>query len=135
MEITLRINKNQYEDSTIIEWQNVWDIICKMTYEGTNKCENIITKPGNLYIDGRKVYDKREKTHSREYLRLEPDNIYLLTLDNVWKQYSSYYGTKELIIVPEFKKLVVPYPLFHSIGIPQWFRYSFPNCEVIYWNI
>lgn len=132
MEIPLNIYGDTYDEITIEAWQSVWDHVCKMAYEGTDICESIITRPGVMTINGKKVFDKRERTHSQEYARLQPINTYFLTLDNMWKQYSDYYP--EVKVIPEFKKLIVPYALYQSLGITQWFRYSFPNCEVIYWE-
>ena len=131
MEIPLSIKGDLYDEITIECWQAVWKNICQMTYEGNNICESIITRPDIMTINGRKVYDKREKSHSQEYARIQPTNSHLLTLDHIWKQYS---GT-ELIVVPEFKNLVVPYPLFQTLGVNSWFKYSFPNCKVSFWKI
>lgn len=84
MEIPLSIQGDLYDTITIECWQNVWEKICKMTYEGNDICESIITRPGIMVINGQKVYDKRESAHSQEYDRNQPLNKYLLTLDNIW---------------------------------------------------
>ena len=128
------INGNRYETHTIEQWQEVWDRICKMAYEKTNICEKIVTKPGIFHLNGEVINDRSEKTHSYEYERSQPLNTYFLTLDNVWKQYSSFYGPKMPEVVPEFKELVVPRALFSSLGIDVWFRHSFPNCKVTFWE-
>lgn len=134
MEIPLNIHGNMYEQTTIQAWQNVWDRICKMAYEGTDICEKIITTPGIMRVNGKVVTDKRESAHTHEYARREPVNTYFLTLDNVWKQYSSYYGSTMPKVIPEFKELIVPYVLFNDIGVRCWFEHSFPNCKVYYWD-
>lgn len=134
MEISLFIDGKMYDNCTVDAWQTVWEKICKMSYEGTEICEEMVTVPGILHINGKILRDTRESTHSNEYRRLEPVNTYFLTLDNMWKQYSHLYGSAKLKVVPEFKKLVVPQALFECLGVQQWFRYSFPNCKVYYWK-
>ena len=134
MEIPLFINGNLFEEHTIEAWQQVWDIVCKMSYENTNICEKIITTPGFLHINGKLNNDKTEITHSHEYSRSQPLNTYFLTLDNIWKQYSKFHGLKMVHVVPEFKELFVPRVLFDSLGVSNWFRYSFPNCKVTFWE-
>jgi hypothetical protein len=130
MEISLNIQGDVYDNSTIHEWQLVWEKICNMAYADTDIYESIVTRPGVMIINGRKVHDKRELSHSREYARTQPINRDLLMLDHVWNQYSN----KEPKIVPEFKNLVVPYPIYQSLGINAWFKYSFPNCKVTFWK-
>lgn len=134
MEIPLFINGNRYEEHTVEQWQQVWDLICKMAYEKTNICEAIITTPGFLHINGTVFNDKSQKTHSYEYGRAQPVNTYFLTLDNVWKQYSNLYGPQMPHVIPELKVLVVPRVLYDSLGVSNWFRYSFPNCKVTFWE-
>lgn len=134
MEIPLFISGNMYENVTVDAWQTLWDKVCKMSYEGTNVCESIVTKPGILYINGEIIDDNSELTHSNKYANIDPVNDHLLKLDDMWKQYSKLYGTAQPKIIPEFKELVVPYPLYYCLGVTQWFRYSFPNCKVTYWN-
>lgn len=134
MNIPLFIHGNRYEEVTIDAWQCIWDKICKMSYEGTDICERIVTRPGVMHINGRVVQDRRETTHSQEYSRREPLNDYFLSLDNIWKQYSGLYGSADVKVIPELKQLVVPRALYESLGVQQWFRYSFPNCVVTFWN-
>jgi hypothetical protein len=134
MEIPLFINGQLYENHTIEAWQSVWDKICKMSYDGTDVCEEIVTTPGIMHINGRILNNKYKSDHIIEYSRLEPVNTYFLTLENVWKQYSSFHGPQPVKVIPEFKKLVVPRCLYECLGVQQWFRYSFPNCQVTYWD-
>jgi hypothetical protein len=134
MEMPLYIHGNMYESVTLEAWQEIWDRICKMAYENKDICERIVTRPGILHVNGHIVSDKRESTHSAEYARREPVNSYFLTLENVWKQYSHFHGTQLPGVVPEFKELVVPYSLYNCLGVQAWFRHSFPNCKVFYWD-
>lgn len=134
MKMNLYINGNMYDDVTLEAWQQVWDKVCKMCYEGTGICESIVTRPGIMHVNGRVIQDTRESTHTREYSRHNPVNSQFLTLDNIWKQYSHLYGTMDPKVVPEFKELVVPYSLYETLGVHSWFRHSFPNCVVTFWN-
>lgn len=131
MDIPLYVHGNMYDEVTIDAWQTVWDQICKMAYDGTNICETIITRPGLMHMDGEMIYNSN---HSDEYKKLKYVNSDFLTLDNIWKQYSHLYGTAEVKIIPEFKKLVVPRSLYECLGVKSWFRYSFPNCHVVFWD-
>lgn len=134
MEMPLYIHGNMYDRITVDAWQDVWDKICKMAYEGKDVCEKIVTRPGILHINGQVLHDSTESTHSREYNRHTPVNSYFLTLENVWKQYSSFYGSQMPQVVSEFKELIVPYSLYNCLGVQSWFRHSFPNCKVYFWD-
>lgn len=122
-----------FDSVTVDAWQDVWDRICKMAYEGKDICEKIVTSPGIMHIDGQLIRDKSEASHSREYAREPCVNTYFLKLDNVWKQYSQFHAPEMPKVVPEFKLLIVPYSLYQTLGVQQWFRHSFPNCKVYFW--
>jgi hypothetical protein len=134
MKMPLYIHGNSYDRATVEAWQQVWDTICKMAYEKKDICESIVTRPGIMHVNGRVVPDNRESVHSCEYNRKEPVNSYFLTLDNIWRQYSQLHGTKMPHVVPEFKELIVPYTLYECLGVHAWFRHSFPNCKVYFWD-
>jgi hypothetical protein len=134
MEMPLHIHGNMYDHITIEAWQQVWDKICRMAYEKKDICEKIITRPGSIRVNGKPVPDSRESTHTQEYNRREPMNSYFLTLENVWKQYSSFHRSEMPHVIPEFKELVVPYSLYNCLGVQSWFRHSFPNCKVYHWD-
>ena len=59
-------------------------------------------------------------------------------LDYHWKQYSSLKDPRgdfiEALVVPELKYIRVPYNLFHTEGVYAWFRHSFPNCVITFWE-
>lgn len=134
MEIPLYLNGKTYEGHTVEAWQQVWDRICRMAYEGKDVCEKIVTKPGLTYIDGKIISNSTESYHNRIYRNVEPINYYFLTLENVWKQYSQLYHPSDPKVIPEFKELVVPYCLYNCLGVQSWFRHSFPNCKVYFWD-
>lgn len=134
MEIPYYLDGKMYDNVTIEAWQEVWDRVCRMAYEKRDICESIVTKPGIMHINGRIIHDKRESTHVREYCRLEPINHYFLTLENIWKQYSQLYSPNDPDVILEFKELIVPRCLYECLGVSQWFKYSFPNCKVSFWD-
>jgi hypothetical protein len=134
MEIPLYIHGNMYDRVTLESWQYVWDHICKMAYEGKNVVESIVTRPGVMYIDGVLTNEKKQSEHSKVYRNKDLANSYFLNLDNVWKQYSQFYGPVMPKVIPEFKELIVPYALYDCLGVQSWFRHSFPNCKVFYWD-
>ena len=134
MEIVLNIDGNMYDETTVGIWQVVWHKLCSMAYTRSNICRSIVIKPGPMIINNRYVLDKRELSHSREYSRIEPLNRDKLTLEYMWKKYSHAYGNKYPEVVPELKELVVPYSLFVCLGVNSWFRHSFPNCKVRFWE-
>ncbi len=93
-------------------WKSVWETICKMAYENGPLYEKIIIEP--------KVIE----------LSLNEED----TLDYTWKKYSKKHGSKMPNVIPEFKELYVPRHLFEDLGIYPWFRYSFPNCHIQFWD-
>jgi hypothetical protein len=131
MEIPLFLNGRVYENHTVDGWQCVWDKICRMAYEGRDVCESIVTKPGITYVDGKIV---EGLSHSQMYSNNDPINHYFLTLENIWKQYSQLYPYEYPKVIPELKELVVPYHLYNCLGVRSWFKHSFPNCVVTYWE-
>lgn len=93
-------------------WKEVWEKICKMAYENDIPCEKIIIEQ-NMLQDS-----------------IDEEN----TLDYTWKIYSKKHGTNMPNTVLEFKELYVPRHLFENLGIYPWFRYSFPNCKISFWE-
>ena len=131
MEIPLEIEDNVYSQKTVDKWVDVWNQICTMAYQGKNLQEKIVTFPSYIFINGCQISDNK---HSYRYSFNFPENYYSITLDNVWKQYSEYYGPENPKIIPELKEVFVPQPLFESLGVLPWFRYTFPNCKITYWE-
>lgn len=83
-----------------------------MAYLRRNICEEITVFP----------YDNSRNT-------LDVTSEY--TLDYIWNEYNEKYH--EAQIVPELKKIYVPVELFSSLGISEWFAFSFPNCLIEFW--
>lgn len=63
-----------------------------------------------------------------ELLKLK--NLEELTLDFQWKNYQQL----KPLIIPELKYIYVPRILFESLGVYAWFKYSFPNCKIEFWE-
>jgi hypothetical protein len=104
-----------------------------MAYENEKPVSEIVTTPDRVRIDGIVIL-MNEKEQSNYYSRGLPLNSEVITLDHMWSYYSKVHGTKEPKVVPQFEKLHVPRALFKSLGIGPWFRYSFPNCTITFWD-
>lgn len=133
--IPLTVNSALYGKSTIFIWKTVWEKICVMAYENKDICEEIITLPGRINIDG-VISDRMDEIeHTKYYTKKIPNNDYDITFDSTWKRISKHYGALyTLYDVPDLKKLHVPRQLFDSLGVRQFFRHSFPNCKITYWE-
>jgi hypothetical protein len=92
-------------------WQETWQKLCDMAYYRKNVVSEFI-------VDG--LYD--------ELLKLK--NLEELTLDFQWKNYQQL----KPLIIPELKYIYVPRILFESLGVYAWFKYSFPNCKIEFWE-
>ena len=133
MKAPLVVKERKYTYETINAWRDVWTLICQMAYEEHLPVSKIITSPGHVRIEGIAV-PMTEKEHSEYYSRQLPLNSEHITLDYMWKHYSKGYGTKMPGVVPELQELDVPRSLFQCLGVDSWFRHSFPNCKVIFWD-
>lgn len=92
-------------------WQETWQKLCDMAYYRKNVVSEFI-------VDG--LYE--------EILKLK--NLEELTLDFQWKNYQEL----KPLIIPELKYIYVPRILFESLGVYAWFKYSFPNCKIEFWE-
>ena len=135
MEIPLCIENEFYTNETVIPWQSVWNHVCKMAYEHNDICDEIIIKPNGMNIGGNKTSSKREWVHAGMYEEAYPLNRYEITLDFMWKKYNQIYRTGMPHVVPQLKRLHVPKALFENLGVKQWFEHSFPNCQIMYWDV
>jgi hypothetical protein len=133
MKAPLIVNERMYSYETILSWKVVWDKICRMAYENEKPVSEIVVIPDRVRIEGIAV-PMDEKEQSKYYSRGLPMNYEVITLDHMWSYYSKVHGTKDPKVVPEFQKLHVPRGLFSSLGVGPWFRYSFPNCTITFWE-
>jgi hypothetical protein len=130
MEIPLIVHSKQYSEETVLAWQTVWKTICDMSYHNTNIQEKIVTTPGYFQMDDKVMLNKDEQAQTYFYSQRYPNNDEQLTLDYIWKKYSS----AKPHVVREFRYLHVPYSLYYVIGVNSWFRECFPNCKVTFWE-
>lgn len=133
MKAPLIVENRQYSYETILAWKVVWDKVCRMAYENEKPVSELITVPDRVRMEGIAV-PMSEILQSQYYSKQIPLNFEVITLDHMWKYYSKVHGTEMPKIVPQFQKLHVPRALFQSLGVGPWFRYSFPNCEITFWD-
>jgi hypothetical protein len=133
MRAPLVVKNNLYSYETILSWKVVWDKVCRMAYENEKVVSAIQTYPDGATID-LSAADMTERDHSIYYRNQSPANCDVITLDYTWKYYSTLYGSMTPNVVPEFKHLHVPRSLFESLGVHSWFRHSFPNCALTFWD-
>lgn len=110
----------EFEKEVVDYWQDIWDKICRMSYEDEETCSEIITNPPF----GR-------NTHF--YERNNCANAYTLTFSFTLDFYKLIYSDTTQKIVPELKKLSVPKCLFGVEENMHWFLKTFPNCTIEFW--
>lgn len=110
---------------TLEKWQTIWQQVCEMAYYKKNVVEQL-----QISVDD---YDSliRYKNNHR-------DQFDELMLDFTWKQFSQNRDTNgnfiEALVVPELTFIYVPRILFETIGVYSWFKFSFPNCVIYFWE-
>lgn len=108
----------------INKWQVIWQGICDMAYSRKNISDTVLI----------------EKFNYNELLTymINARNFEEITLDYKWKQVSSqqnYDGSYvEPHVVPELKEVYVPRILFSTPGVFHWFKHSFPNSSISFWE-
>jgi len=125
MEVTIsreldhEFNRMYYSFGTIANWQKVWRFLCDMAYEiKAEQYEKIVIHA-----------DDSDKQDARLYAGYVVQNQHLICLDEVWRKYDK----KVPFVNKTLKYLYVPRVLFYCLGVQNWFKFSFPNCEVHYW--
>jgi hypothetical protein len=106
------------------KWQVVWQKICDMAYH--RKDINAIVSVENS-----------DYSELLKYM-INAKNFNLITLEHMWAQASSARnadGTHaEVFVVPELREIYVPRILFETLGVYTWFKHSFPNCSILFWE-
>jgi hypothetical protein len=108
----------------INKWQAVWRGICDLAYSSKSPLDRVSI----------------EKFNYNELLTymINSSNFEQITLDYTWKQVSSQRNVDgnyiEPVVVPELEEIYVPRILFVCPGVSQWFKHSFPNCSISYWE-
>jgi hypothetical protein len=118
-ELETEFERRYYSFATIGEWQKVWQIICDMAYD--SKAEQ--------YEDIAIRSDDSDTQDARAYAGHTVQNQHLICIDEVWRRYDK----KQPFINKTLKSLYVPRVLFYCLGVQNWFKFSFPNCEISYW--
>lgn len=108
----------------INKWQAVWQQICDMAYHRKNLSSKIIV-------------DRIGYSELMKYT-INSENFDLITLDHIWKQVSSTKNADgyplEALVIPELLEIYIPRILFETLGVFQWFKHSFPNCVISFWE-
>ena len=111
-------------EEIVQKWQAIWKQVCDMSYRREN-ITSIIYVPISEY------------TTLLEY-RKHSTNFDKITLDCEWQKISvildKHGDFLEALIVPELKEIYVPRILFEAIGVYPWFKHSFPNCTIVFWE-
>lgn len=133
--IPLLVENKLYAKDTVVWWIIVWERICRMAYENTDICQELITLPGGMVIDGVSSYRNDESEHEQYYQMRFPDNYHEILFDSTWRRISKKFGAPyDVFIIPQLRRLHVPRSLFQSLGVMQFFSHSFPNCRITFWG-
>lgn len=108
-----------FQDDVIKKWQGVWNQLCLMAYERRYITSKLMIYPETL--NEQYFYERNSCKNSDE-----------LTLDYMWQKYSGL--KKEAQVVPELTRIYVPRSLFECLGVYAWFKHSFPNCKIQFWE-
>ena len=115
----------EINSEAIERWQSIWNTICNMAYHRKGIVKHITTDSCE--------YNSILRYHSLKYLNFDE-----ITLDHTWKKYSSTKNENgdflEPLLVPELEEIYVPRILFTCPGVFHWFKHSFPNCAISYWE-
>jgi hypothetical protein len=118
-ELDIEFERRYYSFATVAKWQKLWHILCDMAYDSkAEQYEDII------------VYsDDSDKEDARAYAGHTVQNQHLICIEEVWRRYDK----KQPFVNKNLKSIYVPRVLFYCLGIQNWFKFSFPNCEIFYW--
>jgi hypothetical protein len=118
-ELDHEFNRMYYTFGTIANWQKIWRVVCDMAYD-----------PNAIQYEKITIHsDDSDRTDARLYGGYTVQNQHLICLDEVWRS----YDRKNPFVNKTLKYLYVPGVLFNCLGVQNWFKFSFPNCEVHYW--
>ena len=135
MIIPLVVENKYYAKDTVVLWKITWERICGMAYENRDICQEIITLPGVMFVNGDVITRSNEEEHAIYYSQRIPDNHEQIIFDATWRVFSKKYGAPyELFVVPQLTRLHIPRDLFDSLGVSQFFRHCFPNCRITFWG-
>jgi len=119
-ELSEEFERKYYSFQTIRDWQNVWKVVCEMGYN-----------PEAVQYTSIAVHsDVSDKEDVKAYGYYTVQNQHLICLDTVWRDYDRLVP----FVNKNLKSIYVPRVLFNCMGVVNWFYYSFPNCEVKFWD-
>lgn len=109
----------------IEKWQKIWQQLCDMAYFRKNIVNELAVIPTNG------EYESLIQNHIKT-------NYTQITLDFTWKKVSELKDINgeflEPQVVPELQEIYIPRLLFKSPGVYSWFKHSFPNCVIFFWE-
>lgn len=118
-ELDNEFNRMYYSFATVGKWQKVWRVLCDMAYDSkAEQYEKIV-----IYSED------SDKEDARLYGGHMVQNQHLICLDEVWRSYDK----RNPFVNKTLKYIYVPRVLFYCLGVQNWFKFSFPNCEIVYW--
>ena len=125
-----------FSASCTSSWDYIWRLLIDMAYSSKNiHLKSIIIQNGSFVEHFDTSVTVREKeassVHAKFYDKADSTNVDLLTLEHAWRKYGGHEMPK---VVPELERLFVPRSLFYCLGVNSWFRHSFPNCRIAYWE-
>lgn len=113
------MSRFMFRNDVVKKWQSVWDQVCLMAYEHRNITDKIIVHPDSPMEQY--FYERNKCSNAEE-----------ITLDHMWQKYS--YSGDNVFVIPELQRIYVPRSLFECLGVYAWFKYSFPNCVIDFWE-
>lgn len=136
IDATLSDGKTIYSTSCVSSWDYIWRLLIDMAYSSKNiHLKSIIIQSGSIveHDDTRVTVREKElaSVHAKFYEKSDSTNDEFLTLEHAWRKYGRHEMPK---VVPELERLFVPRVLFNCLGVTSWFRHSFPNCKIAYWE-
>ena len=107
------------------KWQLIWKHLCDMAYYRKNISSQLL-----IPIHDYGSLEKMKNSNSEKF--------YKMTLDYTWNKISKRRDPEgnfiEPQVVPELTYMYVPRFLFEELGIYMWFKFSFPNCVIHFWE-
>jgi len=112
------------------KWQSFWEKICDIAYFRKDVVSEL-----SFIMD---VLGSRAEYNDICTWSLTAPNFEEITLHHSWEKVSKLKDENdnyvEPAVVPELREIYVPNVLFQTSGVFEWFKHSFPNCEIFFWE-